>query len=323
MTDWIRIDGDRFVRNGRPVRLKGTNFQTPDSPWRVLDVFNVDSIEAGLDDAAALGCNCARLYVGVENPKEQERFADFLDRAATRGIRLYPCFAWHDTFGMPPGDWMAARRGVDTVRRFAERWKDDPRILAWDLINEPDWFDDDRWQWAMAPEAATMCVDWLLAVLKAVRDVDPNHPVSVGLIFNYSWWTPPGAARLADAVDFVDFHYYHRTYQDRSLGEAIREMKEHTRKPILVGEFGNSSNPDFSTDGEPEHSEAIQAEIYRGYARDLAAEGIAGCIQWTISDYADRPREDGENEYGILRADRTWKPAAFVYRDEIPSDPLG
>lgn len=322
MNDWIRIAGNRFTLNGRPVRIKGTNFQTRETPWRVLQAYDPASIEAGLDDAAALGCNCARLYVSIADRAEHERFADFLDLAQQRGIRLYPCFAWHGTFGMPPIEMMRARTGFDALSRFARACRDDPRIFAYDIINEPDWFSDELWHWAMHPEAAGICIDWLAAAVVAIRSADSRHPVSVGLIFNDSWWSPAPARRLIDTMDFVDFHYYHRTYKNRSLAEAIREVKARTGKPILVGEFGNSSDPTYSTDGEPRHGEEIQGVVYRDYARDLVDEPVAGCLQWTLYEYTDQPRDHGENSYGILRGDRSWKPAAHAYRDLIPSDPL-
>ena len=323
MTPWLQVRGDRFAMNGMPVRLKGVNFQTRNTPWRVLEAYDRDAVETGLDDAASLGCNCARLYVGLHDPAQHARFADFLDLAGQRGIRLYPCFAWHGTFGMPPIEPMRARAGFEELRAFAGTHRADPRIFAYDIINEPDWFSHELWQWGMHPQAAEICIDWLAAAAEAIRSADGGHPVSVGLIFNYSWWTPEPARRLIDVMDFVDFHYYHRTYRDRSLAEAIREVKARTNKPILVGEFGNSSDPAYSTEGEPEHGEGIQGGIYRGYARDLAGEPAAGWVQWSLYDYTDRPRADGENFYGILRGDRSWKPAALAYRDLFAADPLG
>jgi hypothetical protein len=319
MKELIRIEKDRFVLNNAPVRMKGTNFQTWDMPWALFRVYKLSSVEAGLDDAAALGCNCVRAWISIRNRREQDRFADFVERAAQRGLRIYACFSWKARFGTPPDE---GRRDEEDLAGVARTWRNDPRIFAYDIINEPDWISHDHWQWGMEPAAAARRIEWLLAMMRIIRAEDGNHPVSVGLTFNDSWWTPGPALQLLEAADFVDFHYYHRTYRDRSLAEAIREVKARTAKPVLAGEIGNSTDPDYSVEGEPVHSEAVQEEIYGGYARDMIEEPIAGCLQWTLHDYAHLKPEQGETFYGLLRSDRTWKPAARVFRDEVPGSDL-
>ncbi len=314
MTDWIRVENDRLVCNGRPVRLKGTNFQTWDAPWRTFEAYPLDSIEAGLDDAAALGCNCLRTWIPIGKPEEQERFADFVDRAERRGLRIYASFSWKAKYGRPAAAFEEDLRDLAAVSRA---WRNDPRIFAWDLVNEPDWVSHDEWQWSMNPEAAESRIDWLLTLMQTIRGEDGNHPISVGMIFNDSWWTPRAALRLLDAVDFVDFHYYRRNYRDRSLADALGEARAHTGKPLLVGELGMSTDPTFVTEGEPVHNEAVQEEVYRGFARDLAEADNVGCLQWTLYDYVGLPPELGETHYGILRADRSRKPAALVFRKEF------
>jgi hypothetical protein len=159
-------------------------------------------------------------------------------------------------------------------------------------------------------------LDWLLRVADVFHEHDARHPVTIGFIFNYSWWTPEWARVLLDRLEFVDFHYYHRTYDAKGLDKAIAEMKEQTSKPIVVGEFGQSSDPTWEKPPhEPVHSEKTQRALYEHAMHAILESDVVGGLQWSTCAHNDEPREMGENEYGIHRQDHSPKPALAEFRD--------
>lgn len=314
-TDFIRIQSGQFTLGGEPIYFKGVNFQTPASPWAVFRVWDVPAIERCLDLARELGCNVIRAWMTVSDLVEYERYKQFIHMANARGMWIYVFFRWRSPY-FRVGEIKAEEDFVyvaNAAREFAS-W---PGVFAYDVINEPDWISHQAWQWAMAPEDAAKRIHWLLRCVEILHENDPQRPVSVGMTFNRSWWEPGEAQSLLDAVDFLDFHYYRRTYRAHSLADAIRQAMARTQKPILVGEFGMSSDEAYSTPGEPAHSEIIQADTYREMCAEIQEERIAGAIQWSLTAHIDHPRAEGENEYGIIRADYTLKPAAEVFRDHL------
>ncbi len=314
-TEYIRIHGNEFRLNGQPIYFKGTNFQTPTFPWATFQVWDIPVIERCLDLARGLGCNVIRACLTPWEPVEADRFKQFIRMANARGMWIYVFFKWRSRY-YRAGREKAAEDFVHAgnAARELSRW---PGIMAYDVINEPDWVSHEAWQWAMAPEEALIRIQWLSEAIDVLHQNDPERPVSIGMTFNRSWWTPHEATQLLEAVDFVDFHYYRRTYPGVLLSDAIQQVRQHTNKPILVGEFGMSSDENYSTGGEPHHSETIQAETYREMIREIRSVENAGAIQWSLTAHNDKPRPEGENEYGIIRPDYTLKPAAVVFREKF------
>lgn len=308
----IGLREGRFRTGERDLRVKGSNFQTPTFPWKLFDVWDEPVIHRCLDLAAELGCNCLRIELPAADDRAAKRFRQLLEWSNERGMWIYLFFRWR------------SRKGHDAaIHEKEERWVGDlaeslaghSGLLAYDVVNEPDWVSHSAWQWAMAPDEAVHRINWLRSLVAVLHSRDPGRPVSVGMTFSHSWWQPYVARELLADVDFVDFHYYRRTYRQSSLREAIAGVRAQTDKPILVGEFGMSSEEGWSTGGEPEHSESIQATVYGEMINEILDSDILGAIQWSLCAHIDEPRPNGENEYGIIRADYTWKPAAEVYRD--------
>jgi endo-1,4-beta-mannosidase len=336
-SSFLTIEGNRFMLDGRAVRLKGTNYQDPASPWSPFQQWSPDAAKRGLAAAAELGMNCARLWSRAGADDGVPKLLQFLDIAERHGIRAYVVPPWPNT------DFVIlsrAQRGEESrsgeILRCAQddsldpgtaafiadyfgALRDDPRILAWDLMNEADWVSDEAWQWTMSPPDAERRLRWFQRVIAAIKEADANHPISMGATFSYSLWRPAEPFTLESLIDFADFHYYRRNYRESTLAEEIRAVKAHTDRPIICGEFGFSSDPNFSTKGEPVHNEPLQAEMYDEYLRDCEQEEIAGLMQWCLVDYLGA-YGNGEERHGILRTDYSRKPAADVFARRFPVD---
>lgn len=317
-TGFVTIRGDQFVMQDEPtrvVRLKGSNFQTVETPWKLFQQWDDAVIDRALSQCQAMGCNCLRTWIDLTNADHRRRWEQLRQKAVSLGMRMYVCFNWSGRFA--PSDDPRFRQDRDTLVEVLDTYANDPTVLAYDIINEPEWISHEKFQWQFDPQEGQRRLDWLLRIADVMHERDQRHPVTVGFIFNYTWWTPDWARLLLDRLDFVDFHYYHRTYQARGLDTAIREVKAQTTKPIVVGEFGQSSDPEYSVPYEEAHSEETQRQLYIHAIEAIQSEHIVGGIQWSTCAHNDEVRPAGENEYGIHRQDYSPKPAALVFRDAM------
>jgi endo-1,4-beta-mannosidase len=224
------------------------------------------------------------------------------------------------------------------VGRFAEH----PAIWMWDLGNEPDNF--------VHPADAGAGRRWVADMTGLVHDLDPRHPVTIGLhtaslfednglrvdqvfaetdvavIHGYPMYVP--WARSALDPDFVPF-----------LCALVTAL---CAKPCLVEEWGGCTSP-----GTPESvvwswqeygsqreqfmagEEAFADYVGRTLPR-LVDVGATGALLWCFADYApelwDRPPCDPagakhERHFGLVRPDGTLKPHAEAVAAFAASQP--
>ena len=315
----MRIQGDQFVLADDPtrvVKLKGSNFQTVETPWELFSRWDEAIVDRTLALCKNMGCNCIRAFVPLRSPEYQELWDKLKRKAAAMGMRMYASFTWPNKYAAADTAEYAADR--DALVRVLRRYAADPGIIAWDIINEPEWVSHSEWQWKFNEPEGRRRLDWLLRIADVIHEHDTYHPVTIGFIFNYSYWTPDWARPLLERLDFVDFHYYHRTYAARGIDTAIREIREQTDKPIVVGEFGQSSDPEYSKPPhETVHSEETQRALYEHAMKAIVDADIVGGLQWSTCSHNDQPREAGENEYGIHRQDHSPKPAVEVFTNAM------
>lgn len=170
-------------------------------------------------------------------------------------------------------------------------YRDDPTILAWNLMNEPEarpgWLQD----------------RWISEMAAYVKSVDPNHLVTSG--------QANVANHLSDIADpHLDFAVWHGypIYYRLTPAEFTQRIKEFCslgrrfNKPVLLEEFGHArSNP-------------AQPEIYRQWLKTIGeTPGCAGWAVWRLvsrQDHGDYPhdehdqfdiRNDGGPTWEVLR----------------------
>lgn len=118
-------------------------------------------------------------------------------------------------------------------------YKDDPTIMAWELINEPNF----------QPDAMRF---WLKDMGKTVRSIDGRHLIAVGIGGVENAWWRSGSANWAalkvKEIDFLDLHYYANVaLYDPVDGKNVAEIRDRIKaglslgKPVVFGEFGCSN----------------------------------------------------------------------------------
>ena len=235
--------------------IRGCNFQ-PSTAINQLEMFQADTfdpqtIDKELGWAEGLGLNAMRVYLHhVAWTSDQAGFKKRLDQylqiSTKHGIKTILVFfddCWNDEYH--PGKQPEPKPGVHNsgwvrdpgsmilthadslpmleryVNDVLTTFKNDPRILLWDLYNEP---------------GNSGYINKSLPLLKAVfnwaRDVDPSQPISAGL---WNWDTNFSELNQfqLENSDVVTYHNY--VYVDQHK-KRIDELRQSNR-PLICTEY--------------------------------------------------------------------------------------
>lgn len=176
-------------------------------------------------------------------------------------------------------------------------YKDDPTIMAWELMNEP--------RCASDPSGRTIQA-WITEMASYVKSIDRNHLLEAGLEGFYGPSTPQrkrvnpnldiGTDFIANnqipGIDFATVHAYPDQWLSNSnnrdqlsflnnwLNTHIQDAQYILRKPILLAEFGKSwKDPGYSTFQRDVMFNTVYYKIYSSAKRGGAA---AGGLFWQL-----------------------------------------
>jgi len=220
----------RIYLNGQPIYLRGVLDQAY-YPETIYTPPSLAFLEDQVRKAKALGLNCLRCHIKIEDP----RYYEVADRL---GILI-----WTEIPNWAHLSANASARAKETFTRMVDRDWNHPSIIAWTLINE-NWGTD----LARNPEHRR----WLAEFYHEAKQIDPYR-----LIVDNS----ACEGNLHVAGDLDDFHWY-RAIPDHAAGwdEWVADFASrpawawaqdyaHERRPdlpLIVSEFGNWGlpNPD-------------------------------------------------------------------------------
>jgi endo-1,4-beta-mannosidase len=315
-------------REIRPLSIRGTNYYPSLTPWDACWTETPDAVfAADLALAATLNVNAVRIFLPWNEKTEAAgfmtadgevtaaylaRFETFLGLAWQHGIRVVPCFAfeYHTRQPRVPAAWRAALRG------FAEPYREDGRILLWDLMNEPerhDWSDESL---AYLRDAQTY-----------LKTVDPNHLSTIGIGWQIDRLAPAG---LPDVIQYHNYAPKEEMFTQGlgRVGGTVETLRRYGgERPVLIGEFGMSTarDPQFGAGpawqdrlGSAPGSEAEQALLYGLILNAAERYRLAGTMSWCLLSF---PAQDQgfltpqESMFGMVRLDGSLKPAAILLRE--------
>jgi hypothetical protein len=255
-----------YQAQGWPV---GVDFITSNA-INQLEMFQADTydprrIDTELGWAQANGLNSARVFLhdllwAQDHHGFQGRLAEFVDIAARHGIK--PLFVLFDSCWDPfpkagpqrpprpgvhnsgwvqsPGaDRLGDRNYVKTLRGYVTgvltQFRNDDRILGWDLWNEPD-NPSDAYAPVERPDKVDLVADLLPQVFQWARLVDPCQPLTSGVW--HGEWADPGHRSVISGIqldnsDVITFHSYAAPAEfEHRIGELVPQGR-----PILCTEY--------------------------------------------------------------------------------------
>ncbi len=131
-------------------------------------------------------------------------------------------------------------------RRLAERYRDEPHIGAYDIINEPNWgFADAADRNGCKEEGNAPLRELLVRTTAAIREVDPRHII---VIEGNCWGSNYRGvldAGLWDDNLVLSFHKYWSVTTRESIADALALREKHGI-PLWLGETGENSNDWFA-----------------------------------------------------------------------------
>jgi len=314
---WIEVDGDRLVQHGQTVFLKGTNYYPAAHPWSLMWRQWDGSTVSGelLRARRELGINAVRVLVpyraaegwtdgrGKVTPEMLARLQEFVQIAGSHQIKvIVTLFDWHDSIAKAGSP--AESYDLQYLHTIVSAFKDDDRVLAWDLHNEPDNYPN----WGDGRGAEV--VDWLGRMADAVRAIDPRHPVTVGVGRHASLWLPaPNGRTIADMSDIISVH----NYDAAQFAPMLTEVRARTTKPIMLEEFGWPSGPDCRG---PYFDESSQLYLYRQAIKLAGDHNLVGMLGWWLQDPPTTLvfSYDENGHFGLYHRDGTPKPAVAPFR---------
>jgi endoglucanase len=220
LNGFVKAAGRGLVLNGEPARLKAVNFSNlyHRNPKGTELLNSQHHSETDFERAKELGFNSIRFAFDgdwfVDSPKV---FLEWLDQNVTwaRQHEMRLILDMHTPIGGfwldPTSDqvsfdiWSNPRlqqQNADLWRVIADRYKDEPAIAAYDLLNEPVTTDATGEQWK----------NFTQQLVDSVTSVDQNHLLVIGGIYGVN--SRYGAAGidqhfLVDDKNVVyDFHFY-------------------------------------------------------------------------------------------------------------------
>lgn len=132
-------------------------------------------------------------------------------------------------------------------KKLAERYKDEPAIGAYDIINEPNWSFEGRTKGVekngVSDTLNQPLKDLMLKITKAIREVDQNHIIIIegnGWGNNYNGILPPWDDNMV-----LSFHKYWNYNTQKEIQKYL-DYRDQYNIPIWLGESGENSNVWFA-----------------------------------------------------------------------------
>ncbi len=316
----VTIRGDQFFLHGARFPIKGLNYYPMRHPWRMFNVgeWDAQETERELQLATGLGANVVRVFIDYQaslgNPAVSFQFyyspspqyianvREFLGIAARLNLKVIVTLFDGMDWGIyqPTNQWIAE----EYLKEFLPAFVGDPRILSWDLQNEPDR--------AISIVGAESVIPFFRRVSAQIRALDPQHLQTIGWIDRARC---KYFAALDNDLDFWCFHFYDKI---ENLGGLFQFYKSTTTKPVLLEEFGLATGgPGF--DGA--HTELDQMLHYSSVFALLDGYQMCGSVFWILTDFPKGlagnppiPGDSPENHYGVFRLDYSEKLVASEIR---------
>lgn len=194
--------------------------------------------ELGLGKKYFPKMNTVRIWLSFDaynmNPdKFMDNFDTYMNIIGEYGLKVIPCFLnrWHNGHQDNGGEYIETIYGTRDpsraplheayVKRIIEKYKDDERVLVWDLCNEPFYYNlDDFGKVLMEVE-----LKWLKGIYAAAKSVNPTAPLSVSMHQSHG-------AKFYDYIDCISDVYLLHPYFGNGRFAEKEPFKNYTKEYV-------------------------------------------------------------------------------------------
>jgi len=300
-TQKITINGNKFQVNGQELFLNGINSPWQNDPYFRIDFIDTDYFELKFwkDEFKKMKqnkVNTARIWIhsiGNHSPlydsngfvlSPSTRFYQHLDavinEAVQQEIYVLPTLWSFDMViragsGHVGSDQFRQHRNVlrdtnkltsyvdNVLGPIVERYKNNPYVFAFDIINEPEHMWENANNWVDGEITRNHVVRFIARCAAKIHDVSANTLVTVGSKWNiynssrYNGWS--GIAHtgdnLTDAIlqaqfkdskaylDFYSMHWYQWQSTGAPFDEKVSDLYPGVTKPVIISEYPGQDLP--------------------------------------------------------------------------------
>ncbi|MDE7361755.1 MAG: DUF4038 domain-containing protein [Oscillospiraceae bacterium] len=272
----VTVEGTKFMADGKELWINGTN-----TPWQKWNDFTSSVMDVGFWDTeferlVADGVNCTRIWVNCDgmnivrlsengkvtsvNEEHWEALDALFDLADKHGLYIMPTLLSFDHFKQPVGTakkWQGLitnKEFADSyaeryVKPFCERYGDRACIMGIDIMNEPDWVNEND----ECGKIAWDDISYFLGKCAAAVHSNSSILVTVGIgIIKYNSDNFEGN-KVSDEylkeltgddgayLDFYSTHYYNwqKPWFGFPCDKSPSEFGLAEAKPCVIGETHN------------------------------------------------------------------------------------
>lgn len=313
---FVSRSGTNLTLNGAPYRFTGFNIYNGNSRWNCWYQMADGRFGAALD-AIGGGQEAVRIWffqrlATTNGGRDWAAFDSTLAAARARGVRVIATLTDHwgacedgvrKTDAWYAGGYANAVAASDTttyknwVREVTSRYRNDPTILMWQLVNEAE---TPRADGSCA--AKTVLYNFAADMGAVVKAADPNHLLSLGTIGDGQCGAQGPDYQYVHSVpqiDVCEFHDYGRP-TSAMPGDAYNGLATRLQqcgalgKPLFVGEMGIQVQ-------EAGGSTGTRAAYFDAKFRAQFGAGVDGILVWNWND----GQTDAIRNYDIGPSDPT------------------
>ncbi|WP_299682876.1 cellulase family glycosylhydrolase [uncultured Tenacibaculum sp.] len=292
---------DSIFLNNIPFKIQGINYYPQETPWDMFGKkFNTEIIDKDFKFISDLKLNTIRIFVQYEDfgkanvkPEKLKKLEETINLAEKHNLKvIVTLFDFYGDYAVQ--DWTLTHRHAENIVTY---FKDNTTIIAWDIKNEPDLDFKNRGEQNV--------LKWLEYMTKEIKKHDPNHLITIG------WSNFKAAKNLTNTVDLVSFHHFNDNFEN-----DFSSLKETTKKPILVEEFGVPSYKSIWNlfMGDSKKSQAKYHKKMQGYFTKYNVSHMS----WTLYDFTKIPssvagkmpwKRNKQKHFGFIDKDGNKKPS--------------
>jgi hypothetical protein len=268
--------------------LVGANF-VPSTAVNQLEMWQAETFDPATIDrelgyAQGIGMNTMRVFLHDiawrEDPEgfylRVDKYLEIADRHRIKTLFVIFDAVWHPNPhsgkqpdpvpGLHNSGWvqspgrayLESPEKQDALKAYVTglltRYKNDPRVLAWDLFNEPD--NPNRQAYGRGgakieldeADKATFAAELLKKTFAWAREVHPSQPVTSGVWLGDYLTDPTPVQRLQlEQSDIISFHNYDAPNELRKRIEGLQKLG----RPVLCTEYMARGNHSTFTDNLP------------------------------------------------------------------------
>lgn len=250
--------------------------------------------------------------------------------AADAGLLVVPNL-FH-TGGFWKTDWVTSetafsspevlKHEAEILRLIVGKYRDDERILAWDICNEPWWIFGTAWQKDKARFRKPL-VEWVKKFTAEMRKIGASQPFTIG-VDHAGVCQEVGAEidAIGAVIDFTSTHFYSRYIIGEFLIDETNSIRDTYYGPfnlVRATPRGKDGGPFEFGNSTQFISEKKQADHMRVTFYSSLANGASCWFPWVFQDFAQSSWKDYRHQpheiyFGMFRADGSEKPVVEEIR---------